>query len=160
MIKIADLLSEDRVGCGVDVTSKKRALEVLSELICGTSTALNANAIFNKLISREKLGSTGLGKGVALPHARVEGSDIALAGFIKLDDGIDFDAFDRQPVDLLFALVVPEHFTDEHLQILARLAEMFSDPDFCKALRGAGNAAELYGLLVGWDSGGTDSPTG
>ncbi len=151
MIKIADLLTQDRIGCDVAVSSKKRGLEVLSELVAGEAAGLNAGAIFNKLISREKLGSTGLGKGVALPHARVEGSDTATAAFIKLPEGIDFDAFDRQPVDLLFALVVPEHFTDEHLQILARLAEMFSDPEFCNRLREADSAAALHDLLTAWN---------
>ena len=151
MIKIANLLTETRVGCNVDVTSKKRGLEVLSEMLASRGEALNADAVFNKLVSREKLGSTGLGKGVALPHARIEGSETAVAAFVTLNDGIDFDAFDRQPVDMLFALLVPEHFTDEHLQILARLAEMFSDTAFCEELRAASTAADLHHLLTGWD---------
>ena len=151
MIKIANLLTETRVGCNVDVTSKKRGLEVLSEMLASRGEALNADAVFNKLVSREKLGSTGLGKGVALPHARIEGSETAVAAFVTLNDGIDFDAFDRQPVDMLFALLVPEHFTDEHLQILARLAEMFSDTTFCEKLRAASSAADLHDLLTGWD---------
>lgn len=151
MINIADLITEECVACDVDVSSKKRGLEMLSELIAARNEALPANGIFNKLISREKLGSTGLGHGVALPHARMDGSDSASAAFIKLREGIDFDAFDRQPVDLLFALVVPEHFTDEHLQILARLAEMFSDAGFCNRLRECSDAASLHALLVDWD---------
>jgi len=151
MIKIADLITKDCVACDVDVSSKKRGLELLSELIASGNEALPANGIFNKLISREKLGSTGLGHGVALPHARIEGSDAATAAFIKLRDGIDFDAFDRQPVDLLFALVVPEHFTDEHLQILAKLAEMFSDSGFCNRLRECTDAASIHEMLVAWD---------
>lgn len=152
MIKIADLISEDRIACDVDVSSKKRSLEMLSEMVALADEALNPTAIFNKLISREKLGSTGLGRGVALPHARIEGSARAQGAFIKLQEGIDFDAFDHQPVDLLFALVVPEHFTDEHLQILARLAEMFSDTSLCQRLRATGDPAVVRQLILDWDS--------
>ncbi len=151
MIKIADLITEDCIACDIEASSKKRSLELLSELVARRSEAMTPTAIFNKLISREKLGSTGLGYGVALPHARMEGSDTAAAAFIKLREGIDFDAFDRQPVDLLFALVVPEHFTEEHLQILARLAEMFSDSALCKQLRDCRDAGSLHALLLEWD---------
>ncbi|MCC5856779.1 MAG: PTS IIA-like nitrogen regulatory protein PtsN [Ectothiorhodospiraceae bacterium] len=151
MIKIADLISEDRIACEVGANSKKRGLEVLSEMVALADEALNATTIFNKLISREKLGSTGLGRGVALPHARIEGSTRAHGAFIKLRDGIDFDAFDHQPVDLLFALVVPEHFTDEHLQILARLAEMFSDAGLCQRLRSTNDPASARQLIADWD---------
>ncbi len=151
MIKIADLISEDRIACDVEANSKKRGLEVLSEMVALADEALNATAIFNKLISREKLGSTGLGRGVALPHARIEGSAQAHGALIRLRDGIDFDAFDHQPVDLLFALVVPEHFTDEHLQILARLAEMFSDAGLCQRLRSTNDPASVRQLIADWD---------
>ncbi len=151
MIKIADLITEHCVGCDIDVSSKKRGLEVLSEMMAAGNDTLSATAIFNKLISREKLGSTGLGRGVALPHARMEGSEHAQAAFVKLQQGVDFDAFDHQPVDLLFALVVPEHFTDEHLQILARLAEMFSDTALCQQLRSAGSGTEMIALITAWE---------
>ncbi|MCC5812979.1 MAG: PTS IIA-like nitrogen regulatory protein PtsN [Ectothiorhodospiraceae bacterium] len=152
MIKIADLITEDCVGCDIDVSSKKRGLEVLSEIMSARDEGLSATAIFNKLISREKLGSTGLGRGVALPHARMEGSERAQAAFVKLREGVDFDAFDHQPVDLLFALVVPEHFTDEHLQILARLAEMFSDTALCQQLRAAGSGTAMKQLISDWEN--------
>ncbi|MFO7858101.1 MAG: PTS IIA-like nitrogen regulatory protein PtsN [Ectothiorhodospiraceae bacterium] len=150
MINIADLLTTERVASDVNVTSKKRSLEELSELIAGADPALPAQTIFDKLISREKLGSTGLGHGVALPHARMDGNDSAVAAFLRTSEPIDFDAFDGEPVDLLFALVVPEHFTDEHLQILARLAELFSDPELCRRLRAAEDAEALHHLLTTW----------
>ena len=153
MIKIADLITPDRVACDVDVTSKKRGLEALSDLVAASDPALSAQTIFDKLINREKLGSTGLGHGVALPHARMDGNEAAAAAFIRTSDAIDFDAFDGEPVDLLFALVVPEHFTDEHLQILARLAEMFSDASFCSRLREAADDQSLFQLLTEWESG-------
>lgn len=153
MIKIADLITPERVVCDADVSSKKRGLELLSELVAGRDPELQSSAIFNKLIGRERLGSTGLGHGVAIPHARIEGMPSACAAFIKLPEGIDFDAFDQQPVDMLFSLVVPEHFTDEHLQILARLAEMFSDGTFCRQLRDCTDDSALHDLLVQWDAG-------
>nr|WP_290652751.1 PTS IIA-like nitrogen regulatory protein PtsN [Aquisalimonas sp.] len=151
-MKIADLITPERVACDVEVTSKKRGLEVLSELVAASDPSLPANTIFDKLVGREKLGSTGLGHGVALPHARMDGKDSAAAAFVRTRDAIDFDAFDGEPVDLLFALVVPEHFTDEHLQILARLAEMFSDQTFCRKLREARDARSLFRLLTQWES--------
>jgi len=91
---------------------------------------LVARPIFDSLIGRERLGSTGLGHGVALPHGRFNQSQRAVGAFVKLKKGVDFDAIDRQPVDLVFGLLVPDHYTDEHLKILAYLAEMFSDRAF------------------------------
>lgn len=149
---IIDLISPDRIKCDADVSSKKRALEVLSEMMAGSIEGLPASTLFNKLTSRERLGSTGLGHGVALPHARVDGSEQAVGALIKLKQGIDFDAFDKHPVDLLFALVVPEHFTDEHLKILADLAEMFSNEELCERLRSAETAEQLYQELLNWQA--------
>lgn len=147
-MKITDLLTIERIQIDTDVGSKKRALEVLSEILVAGDAP--ASVIFSKLIGRERLGSTGLGHGVALPHARIEQSSEARGALIKLSQGIDFDAFDRQPVDLLFALIVPAHFTDEHLQILASLAELFSDQDLCRDLRQADSAEAIYQRLQSW----------
>lgn len=149
---ITDLISPERIQCDSTVTSKKRALEVLSEMIAASNTALSAHELLNKLTARERLGSTGLGHGVALPHARVEGSQQALGALLKLDTGVDFDAFDKRPVDLLFALVVPEHFTDEHLKILAELAEMFSNETLCERLRQADSSEAIHKELIGWQA--------
>lgn len=149
-MKIVDLLTTERIRIDADIGSKKRALEVLSEMLSDTAADTPAGAIFNKLIGRERLGSTGLGHGVALPHARIEQRGEARGALIKLSDGIDFDAFDRQPVDLLFALIVPEHFTDEHLQILANLAELFSDQDLRRDLRRADSPEAIYQRLLAW----------
>lgn len=149
-MKIVDLLSKDRIRTDADVGSKKRALEVLSEML-SVDAEVAPGVVFNKLIGRERLGSTGLGHGVALPHARIERGGNARGALVKLPRGIDFDAFDRQPVDLLFALVVPEHFTDEHLQILASLAELFSDQDLCRDLRQADDPDAIYQRLLDWE---------
>lgn len=147
-MNITDLISADRVVCDREVVSKKRALELVGQLIANGQTDLSAGELFNTLIGRERLGSTGLGHGVALPHGRLAKSRRAIGAFAKLKRGVDFDAIDRQPVDLVFGLLVPEHFTDEHLKILAYLAEMFSDQAFCEQLRAADSDRTLYERLV------------
>lgn len=147
---ISDIIDADRVAVTENPTSKKRALEQLSELLARDAERLTPTEIFETLIGRERLGSTGLGHGVALPHGRLKSGDHAIGAFIKLSQGVDFDAVDGQPVDLLFALVVPEESTEEHLQILALLAEMFSDADYCRRLRAAASDAVLFDLLTHW----------
>jgi PTS system nitrogen regulatory IIA component len=149
-MNIADLLTPERVVCNRDIGSKKRMLELLGELIASDQTEFSNRDIFDSLIGRERLGSTGLGHGVALPHGRLSQSRQAIGAFVKLDKGIDFDAIDKQPVDLIFGLLVPEHFTDEHLKILAYLADMFSDQTFCKQLRAIESDQKLFEQLVHW----------
>lgn len=149
-MNVMDLLETSRIATGVAGTSKKRALEALSELLSEGLDTLPATQVFSKLIARERLGSTGLGHGVAIPHARVEDLQEARGALIHLSDPVDFEALDQQPVDLLFALLVPEHFTDEHLQILASLADMFSDQALCQSLRDAADADALAAILADW----------
>lgn len=149
-MNITDLISLERVVCDGEAASKKRTLELLGDLIAGTQTELGGREIFDSLIGRERLGSTGLGHGVALPHGRLSRSQEAVGAFVKLRRGVDFDAIDQQPVDLVFALLVPEHYTDEHLKILAYLAEMFSDRTFCEKLRRAGSDQALFEQLIEW----------
>jgi len=157
---ITELIASDRIVCDCEVTSKKRVIETLSELLAKGEANCSARPIFDSLIGRERLGSTGLGHGVALPHGRFSQSQFAVGAFIKLKKGVDFDAIDRQPVDLVFGLLVPDHYTDEHLKtdhytdehlkILAHLAEMFSDRVFCQRLREADSAQSLFQLLRDW----------
>jgi PTS system nitrogen regulatory IIA component len=149
-MNIADLLVPERVVCDIRDASKKRVLQNMAELIASHGCRLSGNDIFESLIGRERLGSTGLGHGVAIPHARISGAKNTFGAFIKLNEGIDYDAPDHQPVDLLFALLVPEHSTQEHLGILAQLAEMFSNTEFCQRLRECSSAQELYTTLSGW----------
>lgn len=147
---LQQLVSIDAVMCDADINSKKRALELLAKLLaksCGTDNSLN---IFQLLTEREKLGSTSLGHGVALPHARTKICDHATGAFIKLREGIDFDSPDGQRTDLLFALMVPEHYTDEHLKILANLATLFNDSSFCNEARSVVTATELLDRLTSW----------
>ncbi|MFP4682249.1 MAG: PTS sugar transporter subunit IIA [Ectothiorhodospira sp.] len=149
-MNIGDLLAPDRVLCTSEVSSKKRALEMLGEMLSTRLPKLTTGEIFDSLLARERLGSTGLGHGVAIPHGRLEGAGEACAALLKLDRGVDYDAPDNEPVDLLFALVVPADSTDEHLQILAVLARMFSDPETLARLRDAGGHPEILELLRRW----------
>ncbi len=149
-MKLTQLISKDSVVCNANVSSKKRALELLAELLAKASAKADAFDIFQHLTEREKLGSTSLGHGVAIPHTRTSSSDEAIGAFIKIENGIDFDSPDNKPTDLLFALMVPEHFTDEHLEILSSLASCFSDEALCHNLRSTGTSKELYDRLTGW----------
>lgn len=149
-MKISDILSPERISCAASPASKKRALEEVGALMLNADTSLTQGEIFDSLLSRERLGSTGLGHGVAIPHGRVDSATRASGAFIQLKQGIDFDAIDDQPVDLIFGLLVPAESTEEHLQILAHLAKMFSDKTFCEKLRQASNNEELYTLLSNW----------
>ncbi|OOZ40879.1 PTS IIA-like nitrogen-regulatory protein PtsN [Solemya pervernicosa gill symbiont] len=148
---ITDLLDQSRVNCDAEAGSKKRALELLSELIAKDSPSLDPNRVFDQLIERERLGSTGLGHGVAIPHCRIEGGEETLGALIKLHRPIDFDANDGAPVDLLFALVVPAESTDEHLQILSRLAMLFSNESLRVQLREAVSCEGLFKLISHWE---------
>jgi nitrogen PTS system EIIA component len=147
---LIDLLAPARVLAGVSVTSKKRTLEMLSELLAEGAGADIERRVFDSLCAREKLGSTGLGHGVAIPHGRTAALPGAVGAFIRLSDPLDFSALDGQPVDLIFALAVPEHFSNQHLLLLSQLAEMFSDAGFCARLRAAPDNASLFALLSDW----------
>lgn len=155
---ITGLITRERIVCDSEMTSKKRVIEVLSELLATGQSDLTARPIFDSLIGRERLGSTGLGHGVALPHGRFNQSEHAIGAFLKLKKGVDFDAADQKPVDLVFGLLVPDHYTDEHLKILAYLAEMFSDRTFCQQLREADSDQVLFELLMRWNPAETSLP--
>lgn len=151
-MNIDELIKPDRIACDTNASSKKNALELISGLLTANSSNMTKEEIFGSLVERERLGSTGLGHGVAIPHARLEGREEAIGAFIKLNSGVDYDAIDQQPVDLLFALLVPEHYTDEHLHILAKLAEMFDDSTFCDQLRNSKNINQTFDLLTHWQN--------
>lgn len=145
---ISDLLSPASIRFDVHSSSKKKLLEVISEQLASSNENLTAREIFESLCARERLGSTGLGKGVAIPHGRVKGSRAIQASFIRLKKPLAFDAADGEPVDLLFAMTVPEHCGEDHLKLLAQIAELFSDPQLLKALREADNPGTLLSLLT------------
>src|SRR3990167_5887020 len=132
---VTDIISLERIKIDPAAGSKKRVLEDISRLFAETTPNLTQGEVFDSLLGRERLGSTGFGKGVAIPHSRLPRLAEPIAAFVKLDRGVDFDSMDNQPVDLLFALLVPEQSTEDHLQLLAQLAQMVSEPDLCHQLR-------------------------
>jgi nitrogen PTS system EIIA component len=153
-IDLGTMLKPDQVAFDVQVGSKKRALEVLSELLARGEPQLTSAEIFDSLIARERLGATGLGKGVALPHGRLRGAGALMAAFLRVKGNVAFDAADKQPVDLLFALMVPEDSqasNEEYLRVLAHLAEMFSDEQLRMRLRTATSREELFELITHWE---------
>lgn len=141
------LITEPRARCRVEVTSKKRLLESLAELLATACSQCSPALVFDLLNERERLGSTGLREGIALPHARIDGIDHAVGAFVQLTQAVSFDAPDDQPVDLAFGLLVPSEATDAHLSLLAELAERFSDPQLRLALRAAESSSRLLDLL-------------
>lgn len=149
-MQLIDLINPESVACDIHAASKKKALEVVSERLARKQDQAGSRQILEGLCAREKLGSTGLGHGVAIPHARLESLDRPIGVFVRLADAVDFDAADREPVDLLFALVVPEAATEEHLQLLSQIAELFGDEGRRKRVRNAEDDKALYDLLTHW----------
>ncbi len=147
-MKLAEILSPARVATGVAVTSKKRALEEIAKLLAQGAPSVSPADILGSLAGREKLGSTGLGHGVAIPHGRVPGISGSVGAFMRLRHPVDYETHDGQPVDLVFGLLVPQNATGEHLQHLAAIAEKFSDDGFCAQVRAAADAAALYALFA------------
>jgi PTS system nitrogen regulatory IIA component len=146
-MEVADILTVGRIRRGVSVTSKKKALEAVAALLGSADDTVAAQSIADGLFARERLGSTALGSGVAIPHTRSGAVDTATGAFLALAPPIDFDAADGQPVDLVFGLIVPEDSTNEHLQILAKLAELFSNPSIRAQLRDDLSEAEVLEVL-------------
>jgi len=144
---ISDLLSPERIRVDVHSSSKKRLLELISQELARNSENLSKREIFESLCARERLGSTGLGNGVAIPHGRVKGSSTVQASFIRLKKPLPFDAVDGEPVDLLFAMTVPEDCNEDHLKLLAQVAELFSDSELLGKLRQAESSGTLLQLL-------------
>lgn len=136
-----DLLTSERVRTDLVVADKTELLAEISSLLADDSG--NGSDIREALLARERLGSTGLGRGVAIPHGRIPGIEKARAVFIKLQMPVDFGAVDAEPVDLIAGLIVPAHFTDQHLHLLAELAEMFSNDQLTTALRQADNGSVM-----------------
>ena len=143
-MQLNQVLTPECTYYGAPGISKKRALQQAANLLHQSYPTISDQDIFTSLIARERLGSTGIGYGVAIPHGRIKGADSAIAALIQLDQGIDFDAIDDQPVDLIFALLVPEESTSEHLDILASLAERLSSDEYRQALRESQDHQSLF----------------
>ena len=146
-MNIADIITPERVRFTTEINSKKRAIEEISQLLAAGAPNLKQEDISESLTSREKLGSTGLGGGVAIPHGRMRGIDNGVGAFLRIGNGVSYDASDGANVDLVFGLLVPQNCNEEHLKILAQLAEMFLDEEFCSKLRAARDSQALYALL-------------
>ncbi len=146
-LSLEELINTDRINCHVTANSKKRGIEVVSELISTQNPQLTGSEVFECLLSRERLGSTGVGHGVAIPHGRCKNITDAVGAFIHLERGVDYDAIDNEPVDLMFALIVPEESTQEHLNVLAQLAVIFKDDQMRKLLREAKDGQEIFKIL-------------
>lgn len=145
---LADIIAAEAVQIASEASSKKRALEELASLLAAQAGGIEARDVFTALVNREKLGSTGLGSGVGIPHGRVSGLDKAVGAVLRLPTAIDFEAVDRQGVDLLFGLIVPKEATTAHLQVLAGIAELCQDESTVAALREAPDASALHALLA------------
>lgn len=148
MIRIEDILTPGRSLVDVPGGSKKRVLEQIANLIARDLPEIDAITVFEALVAREKLGSTGFGNGIAIPHCRLPGCLTPISALLRLEAPVDFDAIDGAPVDLLFVLLVPEAATDEHLELLRQIAGLFDRPDIRERLRQANSAEALYQVVA------------
>ena len=152
----ASILAPHRVLHACDCASKKRLLEVISGLIVDGSGGMDENRLCESFSARERLGSTGIGEGIAIPHCRLKDCRTATAALVTLERPIEFAAIDDRPVDIVFALVVPDEAAEAHLQMLARLAGLFSEHAFRVRLRACRDAAQLHRCLsTAWERGAT-----
>ena len=151
MNRLASILPAAQVLVHVDASSKKRAFEEAG-LLFENLHSLNRSLVTDSLFSRERLGSTGLGHGVAIPHGRIKGLKAPMAAVLQLAQPIGFDAPDELPVGLLIFLLVPEAATQKHLEILSEIAEMLSDTGLREKMAASVNPGELHGLIASWQS--------
>ena len=149
MNQIASLLPLDNVVANLDASSKKRIFEQVG-ILFENHQGLARSTIYDALFAREKLGSTGLGQGIAIPHGRIKGLKAPIGAFVRLVTGVPFDSPDGKPVGLIFVLLVPEAAHEHHLQLLSELAQMFSDREFREQLATAPDATALHGLFANW----------
>ncbi|WP_236450823.1 PTS IIA-like nitrogen regulatory protein PtsN [Stutzerimonas stutzeri] len=150
MIRLENILTPGRSLVNVPGGSKKRVLEQIAKVIAQDLSDLDSQTIFESLIAREKLGSTGFGNGIAIPHCRMVGCNAPVSAVLRLETPVDFDAIDGAPVDLLFVLLVPEAATDEHLELLRQIASMLDREreEVRQRLREAPSNDSLYQVVV------------
>ncbi|MEK6550020.1 MAG: PTS sugar transporter subunit IIA [Pseudomonadota bacterium] len=147
-MSLRDILSPARVALQLPATSKKVLFQSLGNLLATDGSGIDPLAAFHGLNERERLGSTGIGEGVAIPHARIRGLPQAIGALAVLEQPVDYQAIDNRPVRLVFALLVPEEATTGHLQLLALLAKRFNNPAVRERMLRAKSAPELYNALV------------
>lgn len=149
MTNLSKILSADNVVLDLEVSSKKRAFEQAG-LIFENNCSIARSLVSDNLFARERLGSTGLGHGVAVPHGRIKGLKAPLAAFMRLKEAIPFESPDGKPVNLLIFLLIPDNVTQQHLEILSEVAEMFSDETFRNLLATESDAASVYARILTW----------
>ncbi len=147
-MKISNILTLERSLCSIEGVSKKRTLEILANTISESIPTIDADDLLKRLIARERLGSTGIGHGVAIPHCRISECTGTLGALITLKEPVDFDAIDNQRVDIIFAILVPDEANEEHLQTLSTLATALSDESFRQKLRNTTSAEELHSIAI------------
>ena len=146
-MEIVDLITPERIACGLRATSKKQALKELSKRIADVS-GLDDRHVLDVIVAREKLGTTGVGNGIAIPHGKLLGLDHLFGFFARLEPPVDFQALDDRPVDLVFLLLAPEHTGADHLKALACISRLLRDATIQDKLRGAGQADALFAILT------------
>jgi nitrogen PTS system EIIA component len=146
-MELGDLITPEAVIPTLRASNKKQVLQDLSEKAAGL-TGLDARDIFETLLQRERLGTTGVGRGIAIPHGRVAGLKSIVSVFARLDAPIDFEALDEEPVDLIFLLLAPEHAGADHLKALARISRLLRAPQSIERLRASRDRAALYAVLT------------
>ena len=144
---IQAIVSLDRTECAVQCNSKKRILEIIADIAAKQNENIDQATVLNSLLARERMGSTGIGNGIALPHGRLPGLEKVIAIVVTSTPAIDFDALDEKPVDIFFALLVPEEQTEGHLQTLATVAGKLSDKETIKAIRRATTSDDILTAL-------------
>jgi len=146
-MELVDLVEPESIVPNLHATSKKQALQELAKH-GAKLTGLGERQIFDVLLERERLGTTGVGNGIAIPHGKLPGLDRLYGFFARIETPIDFDAIDEQPVDLIFMLLAPENAGADHLKALARVSRLLRDRSICEKLRGSKKAEALYALLT------------
>ncbi|MBY6063920.1 PTS IIA-like nitrogen-regulatory protein PtsN [Pseudidiomarina sediminum] len=146
---LSALLSPDCTRCAVAGSSKKKVLELIGQLAAPRLSGTTSFDVFESLLNRERLGSTGIGAGVAIPHGRLGSANKPVAVLMTLAEPIEFDAIDNQPIDIVFALLVPEDHHEQHLQTLAAVAQRLNDKSCTRALRDAQSDQALFELFTG-----------
>lgn len=147
-MEIASILDPSSILFHEECHSKKRILETIASHLCDQNPSLDPGSVFSALLARERLGSTGIGKGIAIPHCRIPGCDETIGVLVTLSQPIDFGSIDNQPVDIIFVLAVPENHDQDHLETLAALAEIFSQEAIQQKLRSAESTEELYKIIT------------
>ena len=146
-MEFAELLNPEAIAAPLKASSKKQALQELAHL-AAELTGLQERLIFDTLLERERLGTTGVGRGIAIPHGKLADLDRLYGLFARLEQPVDFDAIDDQPVDLIFLLLAPESAGADHLKALARVSRLLRDKAFCEKVRGTDSAKGIYALLT------------